>query len=467
MLNNNMVIKTNVYYQRIFYNRLNSFIDNIRNASDNNIISLTEPKKVYINLRNGLNDLFLAIYDDNNKNYLEKHNPYLEAIYELLIYDCIDKFEYCHKKIIDHVKETDIEMYYKSQESSLTATLLEGMSINDFCKNNKLTFKGFAYSAAVTIFENKKQEKNINEIFEMKKKMGDNISELIEYYILDQIDAVFQRTLINIPIFVQSIYEDNFFTFFANIDIIGEDDSIRELKYKVFNNPNDLESKYQLACYYFAIEKYYLSLALINEAIEIDFNNLDYLELSALNQLILGLYPETSETIDKALSIDKDNKNILSILCRLKLYTDEYDEALKISDRLLQYDPENEDYLLLNADCLLSLDKLKDSHKIYQKLFKNSSFDKEIIKAKIDFIKEKRNLSNKNYKFTLFLSIVFPSFQRFYTGRVKLGFLYIIILIASFVMNKIYIFGIFYLLDICLLLLGKFKDKNGKYVSQY
>ncbi|TXJ40144.1 hypothetical protein [Brachyspira pilosicoli] len=123
MLNNNMVIKTNVYYQRIFYNRLNSFIDNIRNASDNNIISLTEPKKVYINLKNGLNDLFLAIYDDNNKNYLEKHNPYLEAIYELLIYDCIDKFEYCHKKIIDHVKETDIEMYYKSQESSLTATV--------------------------------------------------------------------------------------------------------------------------------------------------------------------------------------------------------------------------------------------------------------------------------------------------------------------------------------------------------
>ncbi|TXJ40145.1 tetratricopeptide repeat protein [Brachyspira pilosicoli] len=341
------------------------------------------------------------------------------------------------------------------------------MSINDFCKNNKLTFKGFAYSAAAAIFENKKQEKNINEIFEMKKKMGDNISELIEYYILDQIDAVFQRTLVNIPIFVQSIYEDNFFIFFANIDIIGEDDSIRELKYKVFNNPNDLESKYQLACYYFAIEKYYLSLALINEAIEIDFNNLDYLELSALNQLILGLYPETSETIDKALSIDQDNKNILSILCRLKLYTDEYDEALKISDRLLQCDPENEDYLLLNADCLLSLDKLKDSHKIYQKLFKNSSFDKESIKAKIDFIKEKRNLSNKNYKFTLFLSIVFPSFQRFYTGRVKLGFLYIIILIASFVMNKIYIFGIFYLLDICLLLLGKFKDKNGKYVSQY
>ena len=59
---NNFVLNTNTYYQQIFYNRLQIFIDSLTNADLNTLLHLTEPDNIYKNIKNALDDLFLTIY---------------------------------------------------------------------------------------------------------------------------------------------------------------------------------------------------------------------------------------------------------------------------------------------------------------------------------------------------------------------------------------------------------------------
>ncbi|OEJ14264.1 hypothetical protein BFL38_05595 [Brachyspira hampsonii] len=76
-------------------------------------------------------------------------------------------------------------------------------------------------------------------------------------------------------------------------------------------------------------------------------------------------------------------------------------------------------------------------------------------------------MSKKSWKVALILAVILPSFHRFYVGKIFTGIIDLIILIVSFSTQNYYVFGFFYFVDIFFLLIGKFKDKTGKYIIPY
>ena len=98
---------------------------------------------------------------------------------------------------------------------------------------------------------------------------------------------------------------------------------------------------------------------------------------------------------------------------------------------------------------------LKEAQKIYEGLSKTAVNDTEIIE-RINYIKELRNISSKNWYVTLFLSIFLPSFHRFYAGKIFTGILFLITGGGVF---------FWWIIDILVILSGKFKDGDGKYIT--
>ncbi|TXJ16501.1 hypothetical protein EPJ64_02850, partial [Brachyspira aalborgi] len=156
------VIKPNVFYEQIFYNRIQFFIDGVNNYSDLNIlVSLIEPKNIYNNICNALRDLFNSIYIDNHRNMLNEHIFYLNAIFDELIHNCMDNFEACHNIIMNYIRKTQENQFHKSKETSLTGAFLEGAAvsraIDKFYKTGKASLSASILSGMATTFYNKKE----------------------------------------------------------------------------------------------------------------------------------------------------------------------------------------------------------------------------------------------------------------------------------------------------------------------
>ena len=122
------------------------------------------------------------------------------------------------------------------------------------------------------------------------------------------------------------------------------------------------------------------------------------------------------------------------------------------------------------ADALFYSGNEKEAQDIYTTMLQNNTDNEERhkeITEKLNFIKDSRNVSKKSWKVALILAVILPSFHRFYAGKIFTGIIDLTILIVSFSISNYYIFGFFYLIDIFFLLIGKFKDKNGKYIIPY
>ena len=98
---------------------------------------------------------------------------------------------------------------------------------------------------------------------------------------------------------------------------------------------------------------------------------------------------------------------------------------------------------------------LKEAQKIYEGILKTSVNDTEIIE-RINYIKELRNISSKNWYVTLFFSIFLPPFHRLSAAKIFTGILFLITFGGAF---------LWWIIDILVILSGKFKDGDGKYIT--
>lgn len=264
---NNFVLNTNTYYQQIFYNRLQIFIDSLNNADLNTLLHLTEPDNIYKNIQNALNDLFIKIYSDNNRNYLNEHSLYINAIYDALIHNCMDNFQYCNDIIKQKIQETDKNIFYKSQETSLVGGILVDASMEQYYKKGKGSFSGFLLNTVGEAFERNKQLENQKEINEMQLNLMNNISQLLDEQVFAEIDNIFARTLQIIPAVSNAIYHNNLFLVFAEHNELYEDENSINLKNIIIENPDNWVNWYNFAYDCYIKGKNMLSLAIMHESI--------------------------------------------------------------------------------------------------------------------------------------------------------------------------------------------------------
>ena len=83
------------------------------------LLHIINPNNIYKNILDALNSLFMTIYEDNNRNYLNEHQLYLDAIYDELIYNSMDNFIYCYNAINEHVELTNQNINNKMGETSI------------------------------------------------------------------------------------------------------------------------------------------------------------------------------------------------------------------------------------------------------------------------------------------------------------------------------------------------------------
>ena len=177
-------------------------------------------------------------------------------------------------------------------------------------------------------------------------------------------------------------------------------------------------------------------------------------------------YDEAIKFLIKAVELNPDDETNWSWLGASYNMNGDYEEAIRCLNKATELNPDNDwNWAWLgnsyNKNC-----QFKEAKDIYNKLLENNKDNKEIIE-KLDFIKDSGNISKKSWKVALILAIILPSFHRFYAGKIFTGIIDLIILIVSFNTPNYYVFGFFYLIDIFFLLIGKFKDKNGKYIIPY
>ena len=92
----------------------------MRNTADPMaLLHIVNPQNIYKNILDALNSLFMTIYEDNNRNYLNEHQLYLDAIYDELIYNSMDNFIYCYNAINEHVERTNQNINNKMGETSI------------------------------------------------------------------------------------------------------------------------------------------------------------------------------------------------------------------------------------------------------------------------------------------------------------------------------------------------------------
>lgn len=464
----NFVIQPNVFYEQIFYNRLQFFIDGVNNYTDLNIlVSLIEPKNIYNNVCNALRDLFKTIYIDNHRNLLNEHMLYLDAIFDELIHNCMDNFEACHNIIMNYIGKTREKQFHKSKDTSLTGAFLEGAAVSrardKFYKTGKASLSASILSGMATAFYNQKELSNQKEIMQMEGDLHTNIRDLLNEEILAEIDNIFARTFLIIPSLCKAIYVNKLFLVFAENNQLNEDEEYRNLKNEIINNPNDWVNWLNFALKCYQIGKYKLALAVMHEDIVNSQSSLEKWNLLGIINNELELYDEAEYCFNEALSINPNDVDTLSSLYWTYIFKSEYNKALEISDKLIAIKPDEVMYLRGKAEALCYLGNLKECQKIYQNIYSTKDRSNDI-KGRIDEIKEMRNISKKNWYVTLILAIILPSFHRFYAGKWGTGILYIIIMIASLIINK-YIFGALYVIDILFILSGYFKDKEGKYIT--
>ena len=177
-------------------------------------------------------------------------------------------------------------------------------------------------------------------------------------------------------------------------------------------------------------------------------------------------YEEAIKYFQKAAELNPDDETNWSWLgCSYNL-NGNYEEAIRCLNKSVELNPDNDwNWAWLgnsyNKNC-----QFKEAKDIHNKLLENNKDNKEIAE-KLNFIKDSGNISKKSWKIALILAIILPSFHRFYAGKIFTGIIDLIILIVSFNTPNYYVFGFFYLIDIFFLLIGKFKDKNGKYITPY
>lgn len=462
------VIKPNVFYEQIFYNRIQFFIDGVNNYSDLNIlVSLIEPKNIYNNICNALRDLFNSIYIDNHRNMLNEHIFYLNAIFDELIHNCMDNFEACHNIIMNYIRKTQENQFHKSKETSLTGAFLEGAAvsraIDKFYKTGKASLSASILSGMATTFYNKKELENQKAIMQMEIDLHTDIRNLLNEQILAEIDNIFARTFLIIPSLCKAIYVNKLFLVFAENNELNEDEEYKNLKNDIINNPNDWNNWLNFAFKCYQIGKYRLALAVMHEDIVYSQSSLEKWKLLGLINNELESYSEAEYCFNEALSINPNDVDALSSLYRTYIFKSEYNKALEISEKLIAIKPDKVRFLRGKAEALYYLGNLKECQKIYQNIYstKDNSLD---IRNRIDEIKEMRNISKKNWYVTLILAIILPSFHRFYAGKWGTGILYIIIMIASLNFCKPICWAL-YFVDILFILSGFFKDKEGKYIT--
>ena len=187
--NNEVVLKTNVYYQKIFYERLNSFMDNLRNTADPMaLLHIINPENIYKNILEALNSLFMTIYEDNNRNYLNEHQLYLDAIYDELIHNSTDNFVYCYDAINRHMEQTNKNISDKMHDTSILGDAFMGASfettVRDYSNNGKRSFSGILLSSALSSIGSNlaksKHLQNMKKATEMQQNLLTNISALID-----------------------------------------------------------------------------------------------------------------------------------------------------------------------------------------------------------------------------------------------------------------------------------------------
>ena len=468
---NNFVLNTNTYYQQIFYNRLQIFIDSLTNADLNTLLHLTEPDNIYKNIKNALDDLFLTIYSDNNRNYLNEHSLYVNAIYDALIYNCMDNFQYCNDIIKQKIQETDKDIFYKSQETSLMGGILVDASREQYYKKGGASFSGFLLNAVGEAFERNKQLENQKKINEMQVNLMNNISQLLDEQVFAEIDNIFARTLQIIPAVSNAIYHNNLFLVFAEHNELYEDENSINLKNMIIENPNNWENWYNFAYDCYIKGKYILSLAIMHESIFDDnTDNPNVCNLLGNIYISLEMYNKARNILDRGLNIDQNDVNILISSYILNMIEKQFNNALEFANKLLNIDNSDYNFLTYKADALFYSGNEKEAQDIYTTMLQNNTDNEERhkeITEKLNFIKDSRNVSKKSWKVALILAVILPSFHRFYAGKIFTGIIDLTILIVSFSISNYYIFGFFYLIDIFFLLIGKFKDKNGQYITPY
>ncbi len=468
---NNFVLNTNTYYQQIFYNRLQIFKDSLINADLNTLLHLTEPDNIYKNIQNALDDLFITIYSDNNRNYLNEHSSYMNAIYDALIHNCMDNFQYCNDIIKQKIQETDKNIFYKSQETSFVGGILVDASMEQYYKKGKGSFSGFLLNTVGEAFERNKQLENQKEINEMQLNLMNNISQLLDEQVFAEIDNIFARTLQIIPAVSNAIYHNNLFLVFAEHNELYEDENSINLKNMIIENPNNWENWYNFAYDCYIRGKSMLSLAIMRESIFDDnMNNPNVCNLLGNIYLSLEMYNEARDILNRGLNLNQNNVDILVSSYILNMIEQQFSNALEFANKLLNIDNSNYNFLTYKADALFYSGKEKEAQDIYTAMLQNNTDNEERhkeITEKLNFIKDSRNVSKKSWKVALILAVILPSFHRFYAGKIFTGIIDLIILIVSFSISNYYIFGFFYLIDIFFLLIGKFKDKKGQYITPY
>lgn len=468
---NNFVLNTNTYYHQIFYNRLQIFKDSLINADLNTLLHLTEPDNIYKNIQNALDDLFITIYSDNNRNYLNEHSSYMNAIYDALIHNCMDNFQYCNDIIKQKIQETDKNIFYKSQETSFVGGILVDASMEQYYKKGRGSFSGFLLNTVGEAFERNKQLENQKEINEMQLNLMNNISQLLDEQVFAEIDNIFARTLQIIPAVSNAIYHNNLFLVFAEHNELYEDENSINLKNMIIENPNNWENWYNFAYDCYIRGKSMLSLAIMRESIFDDnMNNPNVCNLLGNIYLSLEMYNEARDILNRGLNLDQNNVDILVSSYILNMIEQQFSNALEFANKLLNIDNSNYNFLTYKADALFYSGKEKEAQDIYTAMLQNNTDNEERhkeITEKLNFIKDSRNVSKKSWKVALILAVILPSFHRFYAGKIFTGIIDLIILIVSFSIPNYYVFGFFYLIDIFFLLIGKFKDKNGQYITPY
>ena len=391
----------------------------------------------------------------------------MNAIYDALIYNCMDNFQYCNDIIKQKIQETDKDIFYKSQETSLMGGILVDASREQYYKKGGASFSGFLLNAVGEAFERNKQLENQKKINEMQVNLMNNISQLLDEQVFAEIDNIFARTLQIIPAVSNAIYHNNLFLVFAEHNELYEDENSINLKNMIIENPNNWENWYNFAYDCYIKGKYILSLAIMHESIFDDnTDNPNVCNLLGNIYISLEKYNEARNILDRGLNIDQNDVNILISSYILNMIEKQFNNALEFADRLLNIDNSSYDFITYKADALFYSGREKEAQDIYTKMLQNDKDNKEIIE-KLNFIKDSRNVSKKSWKVALILAVILPSFHRFYAGKIFTGIIDLTILIVSFSISNYYIFGFFYLIDIFFLLIGKFKDKNGQYITPY
>lgn len=462
--NNEFVLKTNVYYQKIFNERLNSFRDNLRNTADPMaLLHIINPENIRKNIFDALNSLFMTIYEDNNRNYLNEHKLYLDAIYEELIFNSMDNFIYCYNAISEHVEQTNKNINDKMHDTSMLGDAFMGASfettVRDYSENGKRSFSGILLSSAFSSIGSNlakaKQLQNMKKATEMQQNLLTNISALIDEQILAEIDNIFARTLQMIPILSQAIYMNNLFFVFANHNELYDDEKAIQLKNEIINNPNEWHNWFNFAAYCNEKGKNKLALAIMNENIIYQQNSFEKWNLLALIYNNSQEFTLAEDSCNRMLEIIPNSTEALAGLYHIYMNTENYSKAFEVSEKLLNIKSDETLFLRYKAESLCSLGNVKEAQKIYEGILKNGNNDAEIIE-RINYMKELRNISTKNWYVTLLLSIFLPSFHRFYAGKIFTGILFIITFGGGF---------FWWIIDILFILSGKFKDGEGKYIT--